>query len=252
MEEAEQRRQEEVEVAMAIFGDEVAVEGWEDEGSQQKFRLTFDLVSSVSSCKLRIVFLLGESYPLVKPDCELIATGVDRKEHAALNETLRKSVDETAGSECMAEVMQRMKEAHDEYHEQEISSTNYTPPPPRPTPSSSSSSHRVCVLKVDHMREERRYTRTISGWILELGLQGKLFMWKRLIYLVVRGDEDRVSRYLHLHRTQQVDVDSRGRRCKERMLQVIHDGKVEEATALTASFEVIRCQTSARLAQELE
>eukprot|EP00960_Hanusia_phi_P039468 753913-Hanusia_phi.AAC.3 len=102
---------------MAMFGEEVAVEGWEEVDSKQKFRLTFELLSSVSSCKPQVVFILGDCYPLAQPSSELVATGLDRREHAILAEVLRRSVKEAAGRECMAEVMQQLRNAHDDFHE---------------------------------------------------------------------------------------------------------------------------------------
>ncbi|GFR49064.1 hypothetical protein Agub_g11090, partial [Astrephomene gubernaculifera] len=79
----------------------------------------------------------------------------------------------------------------------------------------------VLLLKLDHMHSRALYVRTITAWARELRLTGRLIFQGNLILVLLEGEADAVRQYLVRHRTENVDVDSRGRKCKERMLQVI-------------------------------
>ncbi|GLC33535.1 hypothetical protein PLESTM_000082000 [Pleodorina starrii] len=91
--------------------------------------------------------------------------------------------------------------------------------------SSSSSSeedlHEVLLIRLDHMHNRALYGRTIGSWIRELRLTGRLIFQGGLILILLEGDGDALREYLVRHRTESVDVDSRGRKCKERMMDVV-------------------------------
>lgn len=81
--------------------------------------------------------------------------------------------------------------------------------------------HHTVLLLLDHVRAKRPYIRTVSKWVQELGLRGAfIFQWK-LILLLLQGQTEDITEYLSRHRTQCIDVDSKGRKCKERMMSVI-------------------------------
>lgn len=82
---------------------------------------------------------------------------------------------------------------------------------------------RHCLLLIDHMRSRRSYTRQISDWAAELSLSGALLHGGEaapLILLYLRGSPDRLREYKRLHRTTPVDVDSTGRKCREKCVPV--------------------------------
>ncbi|KAG2435070.1 hypothetical protein HYH02_012066 [Chlamydomonas schloesseri] len=59
-------------------------------------------------------------------------------------------------------------------------------------------------------------------WARDLGLTGRLvFGPSGLILELLEGEAAGLRHYLVRHRTEAVDVDSRGRKCKERMMDVI-------------------------------
>ena len=84
----------------------------------------------------------------------------------------------------------------------------------------------VCIAKLDHMRNEQKYFKLLNSWAKELALYGKvLHTGPHSIYVVIIGVNDSggasVSEFLKRWRTQNVDVDSQGRPCKERLLSVL-------------------------------
>ncbi|XP_078352976.1 LOW QUALITY PROTEIN: RWD domain-containing protein 3-like [Oculina patagonica] len=85
----------------------------------------------------------------------------------------------------------------------------------------SSGDDSILLLKLDHMRNKNRYIRTITRWIDELNLNGRLFFASYLILILLTGETDNVREYLRRHKTCNVDVDSSGKPCKERMINVL-------------------------------
>lgn len=101
------------------------------------------------------------------------------------------------------------------------------------------------IVHLHHIRSKIIYVKTLSQWFRELDLHGVLISYRRWIFLMVSGEKnnlqvfsvaktsliDQLIRcpwsqlYLKRHRTQNVDIDSVGRPCKERMLTVL--GQVE-------------------------
>ena len=77
------------------------------------------------------------------------------------------------------------------------------------------------LLHLDHMRSKAKYTKTIQKWTKELNLCGRLMFCDKLILILLHGSENSIKEYLHLQRTVNVDVDSKGRNCKERMLSQV-------------------------------
>ena len=116
------------------------------------------------------------------------------------------------------------------------------PPPPRPR-----LPPRLLLCSLDHMHDQAGYTRLVCGWAAELGLRGRLLFASNAILLLVEGEAEDARRLLLLLRTQTVDVDCRGRPCKERLLRVLYDGEAAlgAADALGAAFEVAQVSSKA-------
>lgn len=79
----------------------------------------------------------------------------------------------------------------------------------------------ILLLKLDHMRNKSRYIRTIARWVDELKLSGRIFFAGYLIFLLLTGAAESVKEYLRRHKTCNVDVDSSGKPCKEKMMNIL-------------------------------
>lgn len=104
------------------------------------------------------------------------------------------------------------------------------------------------LLLLDHMHDRAGYSRTIKSWCKELGISGALIFQgggpggcSPLILVLLRGSPADVDEYLRRQRTETVDVDSRGRKCKERMMRVL----VEQTTA-SVQGGAVACSVSAQ------
>ena len=113
----------------------------------------------------------------------------------------------------------------------------------------------VLVALLDHMRDRSGYTRLLEAWCLELGVSGRLVDPADTagLLVVAAGPREAVGKLLVRWRTRSVDVDSRGRPCKERMMKVLYEGGGLSTGRLfshhgcnrrdTPTFEAVRCDS---------
>jgi hypothetical protein len=136
----------------------------------------------------------------------------------------------------------------------------------------------VALLRLDHMRRPKPYTDLICSWAQLLNITGFLLFSGNLILIFLSAETPAaIARYLQLHRTQTVDVDSHGRPCREKMLTVLlqqqqqqqqlkqhmkrqdaslqtgnqeQQFRVLHAATLPAAVEILTTQTSGAISRE--
>ncbi|XP_040573845.1 RWD domain-containing protein 3-like [Lepeophtheirus salmonis] len=77
------------------------------------------------------------------------------------------------------------------------------------------------LLELDHMRNEKRYVKNLKIWTTELDLQVRLLQFNKGILLLLMGELNSVKDFVARLRNRNVDVDSRGKPCKEKMSKVL-------------------------------
>ena len=80
------------------------------------------------------------------------------------------------------------------------------------------------LLHLDHMRNSKQYLKTLKSWAKELGLFCKIWLRTenyRGIPLLVIGRENDLNEFEKRLRSRNVDVDSKGKPCKEKMMKVL-------------------------------
>ncbi|KAL3869124.1 hypothetical protein ACJMK2_041860 [Sinanodonta woodiana] len=97
----------------------------------------------------------------------------------------------------------------------------------------------MTLLHLDHMRSKNRYIKTITKWTENLNLTGRLIFFERLILIVLQGHHHDIKEYVNRQRSVNVDVDSRGQSCKERMLSVLSEQKMQDTNMRFQDFSVI-------------
>uniref|UniRef100_A0A8C0X6W6 RWD domain-containing protein 3 n=1 Tax=Castor canadensis TaxID=51338 RepID=A0A8C0X6W6_CASCN len=85
----------------------------------------------------------------------------------------------------------------------------------------------LTLLHLDHMRARGKYVRTVQKWAADLGLTGRLMFLGRTILILLQGERNNIKDYLVLQKSSKVDVDSSGRKCKEKMLSVLFDSEAQ-------------------------
>ncbi|XP_073705649.1 RWD domain-containing protein 3 [Garra rufa] len=95
----------------------------------------------------------------------------------------------------------------------------------------------TALLHLDHMRSKAKYIQLIEKWASELCLTGRLFTGKPILILL-QGTKENIKEYMHLQKTVKVDVDSSGKRCKEKMMSVLCEIPQPEEQLMMTTFEV--------------
>lgn len=175
----------------------------------------------------------------IRPDPRACPSLTGKAAIADLNARLKVFADDNCS--CVADLFQLVSYAHellmlesDDPDKRSAGADGATASAAGPTaPSDSNPSvdrRRTVLLRVDHMRRKNEYSRLIGDWADGLGLAGQLVFHhhsrpagKPLILIHLTGPSPSIREYLRLHRTSTVDVDSAGRKCKEKMMDVLFD-----------------------------
>ncbi|XP_059201540.1 RWD domain-containing protein 3 isoform X2 [Centropristis striata] len=78
----------------------------------------------------------------------------------------------------------------------------------------------MTVLSLDHIRSRNRYISLLERWTQQLQLTGRLLLG-RSILIILQGARPNIKEFCRLLKTVKVDVDSSGKKCKERMMKVV-------------------------------
>ncbi|XP_051021559.1 RWD domain-containing protein 3 isoform X2 [Acomys russatus] len=108
------------------------------------------------------------------------------------------------------------------------------------------------LLHLDHMRARTKYVKAVEKWASALRLTGRLMFMGKLILILLQGGRSNIKEYLILQKTSKVDVDSSGKKCKEKMISVLSETKVQTEHKRFLAFEVREYSTLAELQKEFE
>jgi hypothetical protein len=173
---------------------------------------TLQVASSSGRSTAQLTVLLLDGYPTVPAHCTVASTQ-RRAWETATAAALQALADAAAPSHCLhrlcAELQERLEAAEGEQQAE------------RSARAVSEEPHQTLLLRIDHMNDRARYSRTICSWAAELGLSGRLlFLEGALILLLIEGPASATREYLLRARTRPVDVDFKGHPCREHMLRV--------------------------------
>lgn len=97
---------------------------------------------------------------------------------------------------------------------------------PAPTPAWPRSCYH-CLVQLDHMRNEIRYAKSLRSLCASHGVKCRVVnAGGHCIYVLLEGNtREAVSKFIKEWKTTNVDVDSQGRPCKERLMTVVSEGE---------------------------
>ncbi|XP_074044328.1 RWD domain-containing protein 3 isoform X2 [Macrotis lagotis] len=110
----------------------------------------------------------------------------------------------------------------------------------------------ITLLHLDHMRAKTKYVKTVVKWTSNLKLTGRLMFWGKIILILLQGDRNSIKEYLILQKTSKVDVDSSGKKCKEKMISILFETKVQMEHKRFLAFEVKEYSSLDELLKEFE
>jgi len=99
-------------------------------------------------------------------------------------------------------------------HDNKYDSTNTN------TNTNTKEDEKMILLMLDHMRDRQRYVRTIRKWAKNLDLTGRILFYRHIL-IILEGNDSNLKQYIQLQRTHKVDVNSKGEKCKERLMEVL-------------------------------
>ncbi|XP_066481707.1 RWD domain-containing protein 3 [Tiliqua scincoides] len=108
------------------------------------------------------------------------------------------------------------------------------------------------LLHLDHMRAKGKYVKTVKKWCTDLRLTGRLMFMGKMILILLQGDRSNIKEYLILQKTSKVDVDSSGKKCKEKMISVLSETKAQAEHRRFQAFEVKEYSTLDELQNEFK
>ena len=171
--------------------------------------------SATSSFAVEMTVSLKPDYPGTLPDISLSCMGMTKKSLSSLKTNLIEyatSLLTTSSDAIIMDLTIWLQENGRSF----VDKLEFNSKRKMPTASKS-----ILLLQLDHMRNKSRYTRTIARWVDELKLTGRIFFAGYLIFLLLTGEAESVKEYLRKHKTCNVDVDSSGKPCKEKMMNIL-------------------------------
>ncbi|NXR39090.1 RWDD3 protein, partial [Zosterops hypoxanthus] len=110
----------------------------------------------------------------------------------------------------------------------------------------------MLLLHLDHMRAKAKYVKTVEKWASNLRLTGRLMFMGKIILILLQGDRSSIKEYLILQKSSKVDVDSSGKKCKEKMMRVLCETEVQSQHKRFQTFEVKEYSALEELQKEFE
>ncbi|KAG5275811.1 hypothetical protein AALO_G00124830 [Alosa alosa] len=200
----------------------------------------FRIKLSVEAVTLSIIFHLSPGYPQCLPAISVTSEGLSRHQCQSVKENLNEKAVELQPGPMIHQLLSWFKE----------NSSGLIMPTIAPTQKDVQGPW-VALLHLDHMRAKTKYVRIIEKFTSELDLTGRLFMG-RVILIMLQGTRKNIKEYLRLQKTVKVDIDSSGKKCKEKMMRVLCESPLSAGLQQLSTFDVIECSTHEDLKMEFQ
>ncbi|XP_062873019.1 RWD domain-containing protein 3 isoform X2 [Trichomycterus rosablanca] len=203
-------------------------------------------VETKSGCKvLDLVFHVSPEYPQTPPDISVTSSDLSRTQCQDLRKALLSEAHGLPPEPMVHQLVTWLQQSFTGL----IAAPDWQDR--SRTPDGTAEETWITLLHLDHMRSKARYVRLIEKWTSELDLTGRLFMGKPTLILL-QGTKKSIKEYVHLQRTVKVDVDSSGKRCKERMMKVLCEVPLTDDFTKISAFEVKQVPTLEELQKEFD
>ncbi len=199
--------------------------------------------------ELRLGFTLPQLYPRTAPLIVAGMTTLGRKQREELAATLvatakehtdQQGEDGEDGEECICELVQQAQELAVEM----LATQAEAGAAAEAGDSEGANALTQCVVKIDHMNDSKNYMKALKKWCEQLGLAARVFYREagtakasgrvEAVLVVLEGPDDAVGGWLTRLRSEYVDVDGRGGKCKERKSTVMCRREVSNSAPATA------------------
>ncbi|XP_067892462.1 RWD domain-containing protein 3 [Heterodontus francisci] len=241
---------EEVAVLGSIFSGEFQLLA-ESESEGITFQIHTNCEHHTKKIQLKVRFHLPPDYPLCLPDISICSDHLTRKQTCDLKQSLLRYAETLRAQPMVYELMmwlqQNIKDGVDQVTADKADESDNSQ-----QQCGADDSVWMALLHLDHMRAKAKYIKSIQKWTSDLRLAGQLMFMGKLILILLQGQRKDIKDYLVLQKTSKVDVDSSGKRCKEKMISVLCEEKLQAGQHRLTSFAVKEFTSGGELHQEFE
>lgn len=189
------------------------------EGKSENLQLSIKIPSETTQMTLGVS--LSKNYPSFLPGITVSSTQLTKKITSEIQELLKEYASENLGQVSEPIVLKLVEWLQEKISKNSLENEARNSAKVIKKSCTFDDKLYTCVLKLDHMRSRKKYLKIISNWMTELNLNGCILFWEKHIIEIIEGYKSDISKYLKRARTCTVDIDSAGRDCKERMMDVL-------------------------------
>ena len=180
-------------------------------------------------------FELPIGYPTIPPRVLLSSDDYCAKTVSGLQDDVNNHVTTNCNEPCIFSTTEFIRDRLDSMASKELNSLephcSVTKGDPKLLQPKLMSAQRntFCILHLDHIRCEAKYFKTLKSWSQELSICGRIITaGLHFIYVILIGSSDSLQELLHRWRTAPIDVDARGRPCKERLMSILCQQRLDD------------------------
>lgn len=195
--------------------------------------------------EMSVTFYLSSEYPNIVPQISIVSAYLRRDQLSKIRQEVSLLAQSLQGHAMLADLISFAQEyldkTYSEFTDQSGAMLHGS------LDIGNQSETWTALLQLDHMRARNKYVKTIQNWSTELSLQGKLLFQGKLILILLQGPQSKIKDYIVRQKSVCVDVDSRGRSCKEKMMSVLCEQRCSSSSKRFTEFEVKDCETPREL-----
>ncbi|XP_061592874.1 RWD domain-containing protein 3 [Cololabis saira] len=162
---------------------------------------------------LSVVFRLQPDYPAHPPHISVSSTDLSRAQCDGVRQKLQARAAALPPEPMVHQLVQYLQEECVQLSQDPGADT-------RGTQEREPEEEWTAVLLLDHIRSQNRYVALLERWSVQLQLAGRLLLGPKIL-LLLQGCRRDVKEFCRRLKTVKVDVDSTGKKCKERMMTVL-------------------------------
>uniref|UniRef100_A0A3B3ZFD0 RWD domain-containing protein 3 n=1 Tax=Periophthalmus magnuspinnatus TaxID=409849 RepID=A0A3B3ZFD0_9GOBI len=198
--------------------------------------VTVQITSSVlGGGGVTLLFHLPPSYPLCPPDVSVSSTALSRTQCQSIRRHLLHQAASLPPEAMVHQLMESLQTGSILLRQDNPSELDLW----------------VSVLSLDHIRSRNRYVSLLERWSKQLQLSGRLILGRNILVLL-QGNKANIKEFCCLLKTVKVDVDSSGRKCKEKLMKVLIETPVFCSGSSLQGFVVGECSSLSQLRAAFE
>ncbi|KAM4743784.1 RWD domain-containing protein 3 isoform 2-T2 [Anableps anableps] len=158
-----------------------------------------------------VVFRLDLGYPSCPPHISISSTGLSKNQCHNIRQKLMTRAAELPPEPMLHQLVQYLQECAEltEHHTGEEEGEE-----------KDKQQEWTAVLSLDHIRSRNRYIGLLERWGQQLQLTGRLLLGHDPL-IILLGERANIKEFCRRLKSVKVDVDSSGKKCKERMVKVL-------------------------------